>query len=143
MVLRMQRAPADRGSERGRCRDIWLTDRVPVMQSALKNESRFAGNRFHYEYWTCGSYDPAALAYWKRRPRITKKYAISWKDGTAVREYSARVRPSTVLKMLDEHYFKHPLARHDKKHDGVAVLNEVVGEIDFEIPDNDFEDLEA
>jgi hypothetical protein len=121
----------------------WITDRVPVMHGALKQESRFKGSKFYYEYWTCGSFAPDAIAYLEKVSAKTKKYALGWKDGPAVRAYAAKIRPSTVLKVLDEHYFKHPIARVEKKYDGAAALREATLDMDTVVLEDDWEDLEA
>lgn len=120
----------------------WLNDRVPVMQGALKNEARFSGCKFHYEYWTCGTFSSDAIAFLERAAAKTRRYSIGWKDGPAVRAYAAAVRPSTVLKVLDEHYFKHPLSRIDQKHDGNAALREAMLEMESVTTEEDFDDLD-
>jgi hypothetical protein len=120
----------------------WVTDRVPVMHAALKNEGRFQGCKFNYEFWTCGSFSPEAIAFLEKVAAKTRKYALGWKDGPAVRAYAAEVKPSTMLKVLDEHYFKHPLAQIDKKHDGNAALRKITLDIE-DTSEDDLEDLEA
>jgi hypothetical protein len=120
----------------------WVTDRVPLMHEALKDR-RFQGCEFHYEFWTRGSFAPDASAFLEKVAAKTKKYALGWKDGSAVREYAAKIRPSTVLKVLDEHYFKHPLARIDQKHNGATALREVTLDMDLDALEYDWEDLEA
>jgi len=64
-------------------------------------------------------------------------------DGPAVRAYAAEVKPSTMLKVLHEHYFKHPLAQIDQKHDGNAALRKVTLDIELDTSEDDWEDLEA
>ena len=49
----------------------------------------------------------------------------------------------TALKVLDEHYFKHPLAQIDQKHDGNAALRKVTLDIELDTSEDDWEDLEA
>ena len=117
----------------------WLTDRVPVMHGALKSEERFQGCEFHYEYWTCGGFAPDAVAFLEAAASKTKRYRIVWRDGHSVRQYAAGIRPSTVLKVLDEHYFKHPLAGLDRQYDGNSALRDVTLDMESEGFEDDLE----
>ena len=101
------------------------------MHAALKNEDRFQGCAFHYEYWTCGTFSPEAIVFLDAAGSKTKKYKAGWRDGPGVRAYAADVRPGTVVKVLDEHFFKHPLGRADRKYDGSAAIREVT--LDMEL----------
>jgi hypothetical protein len=124
----------------------WIDNRIPVMHAALRAEERFQGNKFHYEFWTCGTFAADALAYIEQAACNTKKYVIGWKDGPAVRKYASQVKRSSVLKVLDEHFFNHPLARVDRRYDGAAAIREMTFETalgpDLNEASVDFEDLE-
>ena len=39
------------------------------------------------------------------------KYQIDWKDGDGVRKYVAELKETYITKILDEHYFRHPVSR--------------------------------
>jgi hypothetical protein len=41
----------------------------------------------------------------------TKKYKITWKDGKAVRKFAQRLVAPGIRKILDEHYFDHPVVK--------------------------------
>lgn len=95
----------------------WLTERVAPIHKVLKIEDRLLVADFSYEYWTCGSFAPDAIARLEAAKANTRQYAIRWKDGPAIRQYASRIRNKAVLKMLDEHYFNHPIARTEKRYD--------------------------
>lgn len=99
--------------------ESWLT-KVGRIHASLSAEERFQGCDFHHEYWTCGGFTPEALQRLQRAKDETRRYAIGWKDGPAVRKYAARLRPKAVLQMLDDHYFKHPIAQIDARFDAPA-----------------------
>jgi hypothetical protein len=89
--------------------ETWLTQKVPVIHNALRSEARLAGFQFTFQLWTTGGFHPDALARLKNAKKLTKKYEIAWKDGPGVREQAGQLAAPGVAKILDEHYFKHPL----------------------------------
>jgi hypothetical protein len=99
----------------------WITDRVPLIHRSLRREQRFQECSFYYEYWTCGSFAPEALKLLKRAASETSRYAIGWKDGDAVRSYVAKVRPKSVARMFDQHFFQHPIVIFQKRHEAPAA----------------------
>ncbi len=94
----------------------WLTERVARIHRAISQEERFGGCDFHYEYWTCGTFAPDALKRLQEAKERTGRYAIGWKDGPAVRKYVEKVRPKSVVQMLDDHFLNHPIARVEARH---------------------------
>jgi hypothetical protein len=88
----------------------WLTKRIPTINAAHQAEARFSDSILHHEFWTCGGFHPDATDMLQKAKAATKKYVIEWKDGTAVKEYAKQIKSPGIRKMLDEHYFKHPLA---------------------------------
>ena len=114
--------------------ETWLI-KVGRIHSSLSAEERFQGCAFHHEYWTCGGFSAEALQRLERARAETKRYAIGWKNGPEVRKYAARLKPKAVLQMLDDHYFKHPIARIDQRYDGPAepvgfAVSEPLGELE-------------
>jgi hypothetical protein len=103
----------------------WITNRVPLLHRALSREPRFQECAFHYQYWTCGSFTPDAVALLNGAARRTKKYAIGWKDGDAVRAYVAKVRPKAVAKMFDQHFFQHPISLFDKRYGASTEISKL------------------
>lgn len=90
--------------------EAWLTKRIPIINAAHRAEERFSDSAFRYEFWTCGKFHPDAVHMFQKAKAGTTKYQIEWKDGAAVREYANQLKAPGIRKMLDEHYFKHPLA---------------------------------
>lgn len=88
----------------------WLTEKVPLVHRLLGQEERFRESVAHFEFWTCGAFSPEAEGLLAASASSIRKYRIGWKDGAAVRAYVAKVRPKGIAKMLDEHFFAHPLA---------------------------------
>ena len=95
----------------------WLTKKVPVMHGALRGEERFQGCRFHFSFWTTGIFAPDALTFLKDAAERTKRYSVEWKDGVAVKKYASKLTRSSVPKILDEHFFRHPLAEMTARRD--------------------------
>jgi hypothetical protein len=106
----------------------WLTRKVPLIHRVLRQENRFPDSTFHFEFWTCGSFSPEAEALLKETAAQTKRYVIGWKDGAAVRDYAAKLRPKAVAEMLDQHFFAHPLTLIDRRNEPGSP---VIGDIDF------------
>lgn len=114
--------------------ETWLTEKLPRIHGWAANEARFQDCTFHYEFWTCGTFAPDALQRLAAAKAATSRYAIGWKDGTAVRQYAARLKPKSVLNMLDQHFFNHPLARIERKYDAPADTRMV--EVDTPLGDH-------
>jgi hypothetical protein len=90
--------------------DEWLTDKVPTINKAHRQQPRFDGAALRFEFWTCGTFDPGALTLLEDAQRRIRKYEIAWKDGAAVRDYARGMKSSAMRKILNEHYFSHPVA---------------------------------
>jgi hypothetical protein len=89
----------------------WLTRQVPRIRGYHKNEQRFRDCELTFEFWTCGSFSADALRLLTEAATKTKKYTITWKDGKAVRKFGQRLVAPGIRKILDEHYFDHPVAK--------------------------------
>jgi hypothetical protein len=92
----------------------WLTRTIPTIRAYMQHQERFRNVKQIYEFWTTGVFDPNAIALLREKQARTKKYIIGWRDKTAVREYVQGIRAKYLTKVLDEHYFNHPLARADE-----------------------------
>jgi hypothetical protein len=90
--------------------DEWLTKRIPTIYAAHRSEERFSDSKLRFEFWTCGTIHPDATRSLQKAKSSTTKYQIEWKDGAEVREYANNMKAPGIRKILDEHYFKHPLA---------------------------------
>lgn len=88
----------------------WLTKSIPTIISSHRQETRFSGCHYKFEFWTCGSISPDAADLLEYHKSISHKYDIGWKDGKEIRKYSKQIKAPGIIKILDEHYFHHPLA---------------------------------
>lgn len=118
----------------------WLMRRIPRIVSYHRNEDRFRGGGMTFEFWTCGTFSIDALRMLSGAAAKTKKYKIAWKDGQAVRAFARRMAAPGIVRILDEHYFNHPLAKLRKPSrpgrvrapSQTAKLEAEDGEIDLE-----------
>ncbi len=90
----------------------WLTRRVPRIVGHHRHEDRFRGCELALEFWTCGTFGAGALRMLEDAAAKTKKYRIGWKDGQAVRKFAQGIGATAIRKILDEHYFNHPLKKN-------------------------------
>jgi hypothetical protein len=88
----------------------WREDRVPLIYSALEGDSRYADRAFTFELWSNGAFRPEALA-WLAAQGQDLRFETAWRDGDAVRTYMGQARSAAISKIMNEHYFRHPLAR--------------------------------
>ncbi len=80
----------------------------------MGQEPRFGGRRFAFEFWTSAAFSEAAIALLEDAKARTRKYKISWRDGAGVKGYARKAAPAAIRKILNEHYFAHPLAKATK-----------------------------
>jgi hypothetical protein len=57
---------------------------------------------------------------------------IGWRAGKEVRSELAKLSPSGMTAMFDQHFLKHPIAVFDRRHDGVGALADL--NIDATVP---------
>jgi hypothetical protein len=88
----------------------WREDRVPLIWSALDNGDHYKGRRFTFELWSNGAFRPEAAA-WLAAQSQDPRFDIAWKDGAAVRAYTGQAKSAAISKIMNEHYFRHPLAQ--------------------------------
>jgi hypothetical protein len=115
---------------------LWLRRRVPRIVGYHRNEDRFRGSDMTFEFWTCGTFSAEALGMLSEAAAKTKKYKIAWKDGQAVRKFVQRIAAPGIGKILDEHYFNHPLAKVRKPSRPASVRAR------RQIPEHEVEDAE-
>lgn len=87
----------------------WLNKTIPTIRASFLEQKRFRNMEMIFEFWTCGQFSPEAEQLLQKAKSATKKYRLEWKDGKAVRDYAKSLKDSYAMKVLDEHYFKHPL----------------------------------
>jgi hypothetical protein len=91
--------------------DKWLSEKLPVIDRAHRQQERFDGTALRFEFWTTGTFEPEALALLEDAKRKIRRYEVAWKDGSAVRDYAKGLKAAGIRKILNEHYFSHPIAR--------------------------------
>lgn len=108
---------AHQPTERVKLEDVeyWCTQRVAPIFKILSREERFRECDFKFEYWTCGTFEDDAQQYLENMAKNTKRYSIGFKDGSSVRKYIKEIRPKSVLETFDEHFYKHPTTKIEKK----------------------------
>jgi hypothetical protein len=89
----------------------WLETRVPRIRRFLLDQDSYNQLPMSFEFWTTGSLAPDAVRYLRVQESRIRKYQIGWKDGHGVRNYVADLKDSYATKILDEHYFRHPVTR--------------------------------
>ncbi len=88
----------------------WYNDRVPLIYKILRNDKRFAQKSLNFEFWTNGPIGGIELN-WLKNLVHPDDCTIGWKDGEAMKTYVDKAQSASIRKMLNEHYFRHPLAR--------------------------------
>jgi hypothetical protein len=91
----------------------WREDRVPVIYEALSADGRYADRSFSFELWSNGRFRPDAAA-WLADRASDPRFEIAWRDGDAVRAYLGLAKSAAITKIMNEHYFRHPLASLNK-----------------------------
>lgn len=89
----------------------WYSDRVPLIHKILSVESRYYEREFRFELWTNGLFDDDAEKWLKKQKRKFAGYSVGWKNGKKMQSYARKAQSSSIRKILNEHYFKHPLAK--------------------------------
>jgi hypothetical protein len=87
----------------------WRSDRVPLIQSALELDSRFRGRRLDFQLWSNGGLHDAAAMWLRVQPLPEGPHLVSWKDGVLLKDYVRTSGSGVIGKIMDEHYFRHPL----------------------------------
>lgn len=88
----------------------WRTDRVPLIHKMLRNDSRFGNRQLTFELWTNGPLDEAVSTWLASQPP-SPDYQTTWRDGEAVKDYLDKAQTPSIRRIMNEHYFRHPLAR--------------------------------
>jgi len=88
----------------------WLQEKVPTIYAGLKSRNQSSNSSFRFEFWTCGDFDADAIAELEAAKANTRRYQIDWKNGRMVQQYVSDLAAPGIRKILDEHYFAHPIA---------------------------------
>ena len=88
----------------------WL-ERVAVILRYCRAQERFQGYQFGFEFWTTGQFEKDAVQLLEKEQRKRVKTTLCWRDGQQVQEYAKESNNQSILKTLNEHYFRHPVAK--------------------------------
>lgn len=121
----------------------WLEVDVPKRFAILRSNDRFRDCPIGLELWTTGGFTPEAVSFLADAKARLRRYSIDWKDGPAVREYVRQLKTPGLMKMLDDHYFRHPMTLVDRKFDGPEALRELSVDLDLGAADTLNEHLDA
>ena len=87
----------------------WYLDRVPLIYSIMSNGGTYTEKPFHFELWSNGQFAASGLAWLKEQKMDMGGYTLGWKEGPALKAYAKGVSNTSLRRMLNEHYFRHPL----------------------------------
>ncbi len=87
----------------------WL-ERVARILRYCRDQERFRGHKFGFEFWTTGQFEEDALQLLEKEKRQRVRTTLGWRDGQQVKEYARELDNQSILKTLNEHYFRHPVA---------------------------------
>lgn len=89
----------------------WYLDRVPLIYKILSSENRYDERDFCFELWSNGAFVDDAEKWLNKQVCDFDGYSVSWRDGTKIKKYAKKAKASSIRKILNEHYFKHPLVK--------------------------------
>lgn len=89
----------------------WLTKRIPFLHEQALLHSDWKDVEHRFEFWTSGSFSPKAIEMLKKASKSARRYGIGYKDSEALKEYVKSLKGSPLVKTLNEHFFRHPLAK--------------------------------
>jgi hypothetical protein len=96
--------------------DRWLK-KIPRLYKYARSHVEWKNLKVAFEFWSTGQLSETAtrnIALAATRVRPTK-YCVTFKDAEAVKQMARSINDPTLLKILNEHYFQHPLATARKK----------------------------
>lgn len=93
----------------------WREDRVPLIHRALRWEPRFTDTRLRFELWTNAPLDPDAAEWLTKNAQHQPDFELGWRDGSSLRTYAAGAKSQAISKMLNEHFYQHPLAKQGSR----------------------------
>ncbi len=90
--------------------DKWLSQKIPIINESLQSEERFKKYSVTHEFWTSGNFEPKAKMRLQEAKKITKKYAIDWKNGQDILSYARDKKLTSMVDFITQHYARHPLS---------------------------------
>jgi hypothetical protein len=87
----------------------WRQNRIPVILEALRADQRFTNRAIEFGLWSNGRFHPAALAWLQAQPTLTQPHRFDWKGYEELLEYTRSAKSAVISKIMNDHYFRHPL----------------------------------
>lgn len=91
----------------------WRSDRVPLIHKVLRGDGRFANRPLTFELWTNGPFDEDVRQWLNSQP-VHPDYETAFRDGEFIKRYVDKARAPSIRKIMNDHYFRHPLARNGR-----------------------------
>lgn len=101
----------------------WLTKTIPRLYEYARNHPDWRSLKVAFELWTTGKLSESArkrVAGVSGRVRPTK-YTIVVRDMEGIRNVAESLHDSALLKVFNEHFFKHPLASAERELERLYV----------------------
>lgn len=93
----------------------WYENRIPLLQRILRQNPRYTNSTMRFELWTNGTLAHSAATWLDAMPYDFDTHSIGRVEGQQMKVVAAQApAESRTLKILNEHYFKHPLAKAQK-----------------------------
>lgn len=107
----------------------WYSDRVPLIERLLRQDRHYVDSKIRFELWSNGFFADNALAWLQAQSTVFPKHSIGWKQGDALKEYAKDASSAAIRKILNEHYFLHPMAKvkaRRKKKNAAITTEDIV-----------------
>lgn len=88
----------------------WLR-KIPTMRDYLDARPDLRGLKRVYEFWTSGRFTKDASELLRHEKVSRPRQPIDFKDGGDVCELASSSKLTTIVRVLNEHFLNHPLAR--------------------------------
>ncbi len=92
----------------------WYSDRIPLIQKILTRDG-LTEKTIRFEIWSNGEFTDSALKWLKKQQLDFESYSLGWLDGKGLKAYADKAKQASLRKILNEHYFRHPMAEAARK----------------------------
>lgn len=89
----------------------WRSNRIPVILRALQNDSHVKDRPIEFGLWSNGRIHPAAQSWLQAQPPLAAPYTAGWKGYDELLEYTRSAKSGSISKIMNDHYFRHPLVQ--------------------------------
>lgn len=88
----------------------WL-EQIQVIRRYFQNISEYRDRKLTFAYWTASDFTPEATELLESFRQRNTRLTVEWKNGDQIIETARNNAMSSVVKVLNEHYARHPLAK--------------------------------